>query len=118
MTKKILFAITFILATACNSSTSESKAEETTTSASAPKEAKPDFSNIQFASLKDTSCGMPLSAGVGDTAIVDGKVYGLPLSMEGFGYIYNKDIFAEVGIDPLPKTMFLAPSSDRMLPII
>lgn len=35
---------------------------------------------------------------------LDGKVYGLPLSMEGFGYIYNKDIFAELGIDQLPKT--------------
>lgn len=35
---------------------------------------------------------------------LDGKVYGLPLSMEGFGYIYNKDIFADLGIDPLPKT--------------
>lgn len=39
-----------------------------------------------------------------DPVTLDGKVYGLPLSMEGFGYIYNKDIFAEVGIDPLPKT--------------
>jgi len=39
-----------------------------------------------------------------DPVTLDGKVYGLPLSMEGFGYIYNKDIFADLGIDTLPKT--------------
>lgn len=35
-----------------------------------------DFSGVQFASQKDTICGMPLTAGVSDTAVVDGKVYG------------------------------------------
>ena len=29
-----------------------------------------------FASLNDTTCGMPLSAGIADTATVDGKLYG------------------------------------------
>jgi len=38
--------------------------------------AKKDFSKIQFASKLDYSCFMPLTAGVGDTAIIDGKVYG------------------------------------------
>lgn len=35
-----------------------------------------DFSNVQFAINKDSICGMPLTAGISDTAIVDGKIYG------------------------------------------
>lgn len=34
----------------------------------------------------------------------DGKVYGMPMNLEGFGYIYNKDLFAQAGITDLPKT--------------
>lgn len=34
------------------------------------------FANIQFASKKDTSCGMPLSAGVEDTVHLKNKIYG------------------------------------------
>ncbi len=36
----------------------------------------PDFSKVQFASNKDLSCGMPLRAGIKDTAHYKGKVYG------------------------------------------
>ncbi|WP_338788168.1 ABC transporter substrate-binding protein [Metabacillus sp. FJAT-53654] len=35
----------------------------------------------------------------------DGKLYGMPLNIEGWGYIYNKDLFAEAGISKLPKTI-------------
>ncbi len=35
---------------------------------------KVDLKN--FASPNDTTCGMPLSAGIADTATVDGKLYG------------------------------------------
>ena len=35
-----------------------------------------DFSAIHFASKKDTSCGMPLSAGLEDTVQMNNKVYG------------------------------------------
>lgn len=34
------------------------------------------FPNIAFASKKDLSCGMPLSAGVEDTAHYKGAIYG------------------------------------------
>ncbi|MGF7045654.1 raffinose/stachyose/melibiose transport system substrate-binding protein [Paenibacillus sp. DS2015] len=34
----------------------------------------------------------------------DGKVYGMPMNLEGYGYIYNKDLFAKVGITETPKT--------------
>jgi YHS domain-containing protein len=38
--------------------------------------AQPDFSKINFAVAKDLSCGMPLRAGINDTAHYKGKIYG------------------------------------------
>ncbi|MEP6951487.1 MAG: hypothetical protein ABI863_19510 [Ginsengibacter sp.] len=38
-------------------------------------EEKP-FANIQFASKFDTSCGMPLAAGIEDTLHLNDKIYG------------------------------------------
>ena len=35
----------------------------------------------------------------------DGKLYGQPLNLEGYGYIYNKDLFAQAGITELPRTI-------------
>ncbi|MFP4204692.1 MAG: ABC transporter substrate-binding protein [Spirochaetaceae bacterium] len=35
---------------------------------------------------------------------IDGAQYGAPVNFEGYGYIYNKDIFDEVGIEELPTT--------------
>jgi len=54
--------------------------------------------------LSDQPWVEDIAPAAADPVTLDGKVYGLPLSMEGFGYIYNKDIFADLGIDPLPKT--------------
>ncbi|WP_438351323.1 ABC transporter substrate-binding protein [Paenibacillus sp. FA6] len=34
----------------------------------------------------------------------DGKVYGMPMNLEGYGYVYNKDLFAQAGITETPKT--------------
>lgn len=34
-----------------------------------------------------------------------GKVYGLPLAMEGWGFIYNKDLFRKAGIEGKPVTL-------------
>ncbi len=36
----------------------------------------PDYSQLTFASKIDTICGMPIKAGVLDTAMVDGNIYG------------------------------------------
>ncbi|MFS0724841.1 ABC transporter substrate-binding protein [Paenibacillus sp. 1P07SE] len=44
---------------------------------------------------------VPLAA---EAITKDDKVYGLPLNLEGFGYIYNKDIFEQVGIESPPMT--------------
>jgi len=35
----------------------------------------------------------------------DGKLYGQPLGLEGYGFIYNKDLFEQAGITQLPKTL-------------
>lgn len=35
----------------------------------------------------------------------DGKVYGMPMNLEGWGFIYNKDLFEQAGITELPKTI-------------
>ncbi|MFW6362131.1 MAG: ABC transporter substrate-binding protein, partial [Spirochaetota bacterium] len=35
---------------------------------------------------------------------IDGKQMGMPVNLEGYGYIYNKDIFEEAGITKTPGT--------------
>ncbi|NRD77922.1 carbohydrate ABC transporter substrate-binding protein [Bacillus sp. BRMEA1] len=35
---------------------------------------------------------------------IDGKVYGQPVNLEGYGFIYNKALFKRAGITELPKT--------------
>ncbi len=35
----------------------------------------------------------------------DGKLYGQPLNLEGYGFLYNKDLFAKAGITDTPKTL-------------
>lgn len=35
----------------------------------------------------------------------DGKLYGQPMNLEGYGFIYNKELFEKAGIDQLPTTL-------------
>ncbi|QQZ63393.1 carbohydrate ABC transporter substrate-binding protein [Paenibacillus sonchi] len=35
----------------------------------------------------------------------DGKTFGMPMNLEGIGYVYNKDLFAKAGITETPKTI-------------
>ncbi|TXC89856.1 carbohydrate ABC transporter substrate-binding protein [Metabacillus litoralis] len=35
----------------------------------------------------------------------DGKLYGMPVNLEGYGFIYNKDLFEKAGITEAPKTV-------------
>jgi raffinose/stachyose/melibiose transport system substrate-binding protein len=35
----------------------------------------------------------------------NGKLYGQPLNLEGYGFLYNKDLFAQAGITETPKTI-------------
>lgn len=43
--------------------------------------------------------------GAGEAATIDGQLLGMPVGIEGYGYIYNKDIFEQAGITELPKTL-------------
>jgi len=36
---------------------------------------------------------------------LDGKVYGMPLALEGWGFIYNKALFRQAGVAEPPKTL-------------
>jgi raffinose/stachyose/melibiose transport system substrate-binding protein len=36
---------------------------------------------------------------------MDGKIYGMPINLEGYGFIYNKDLFAKAEIETLPVTL-------------
>lgn len=49
---------------------------------------KKDYANVVFATKKDTTCGMPLTAGIGDTLHWNNKVY-------GFCSTKCKDVFVE-----------------------
>jgi raffinose/stachyose/melibiose transport system substrate-binding protein len=48
--------------------------------------------------------GNPLAAlaaeGTLDTATIDGKIVGIPSTVEAFGLLYNKDVLDEAGVDP------------------
>ncbi|TDL31017.1 carbohydrate ABC transporter substrate-binding protein [Jeotgalibacillus sp. S-D1] len=36
---------------------------------------------------------------------IDQKIYGMPVNLEGYGFIYNKDLFSKAGIDEPPATL-------------
>jgi len=50
--------------------------------------------------LGDTAAAKSAADGVLVGATRDGKVYGLPYCIEGYGFIYNKEIFKKAGINP------------------
>lgn len=50
-----------------------------------------------------------------ESAYNDGRLMGLPTSIEGYGYIYNKDLFAEAGIDKVPETFSELEAAAEML---
>jgi raffinose/stachyose/melibiose transport system substrate-binding protein len=41
------------------------------------------------------------AAGTLDTATIDGKIVGIPSTVEAFGLLYNKAVLDEAGVDPL-----------------
>ena len=41
-----------------------------------------------------------------DAVTIDGKVYGIPVSVEGYGLVYNKEIFKDAGIDASTLTSY------------
>ena len=76
-----LMLATTVFFTACNEETRNQNAmeEQHKHESHNPMEGSGDkdaFSHIEFASAYDTICGMPLKAGIADTLLVDGKIYG------------------------------------------
>ena len=53
-----------------------------------------------MAPLDSAKAAAKVSKGQADDAMKDGKLYGLPMAIEGFGLIYNKTMFKEANIDP------------------
>lgn len=45
-----------------------------------------------------------LIEGTATSMTKDGKIFGMPLNLEGYGFIYNKDLFEKAGIAEQPKT--------------
>lgn len=59
-----------------------------------------------LADVSDTKAAKTALKGSLDQVTADGKVYGLPFDLEGYGYIYNKSVFKKAGIDPKTLTSF------------
>ncbi|TCZ77397.1 carbohydrate ABC transporter substrate-binding protein [Paenibacillus albiflavus] len=59
----------------------------------------------QLEDVSDQPWVKDLAPGAGAPMTKDGKLYGMPVGLEGYGYIYNKDLFAKAGITELPKTI-------------
>lgn len=54
----------------------------------------------KLADLSDTKAAKDALDGTLTGVTSDGKIYGLPFDLEGYGLIYNKKIFEKAGIDP------------------
>lgn len=52
-----------------------------------------------MAPLDSAKSASKIAKGQADDAMKDGKLYGLPMAIEGFGLIYNKTIFKEAGVN-------------------
>ena len=77
--KRILaFATALLFLVACNNQANETTEHSShampETGAQAADENK--YADVQFALDKDPVCQMPLTAGIADTAVIDGKIYG------------------------------------------
>lgn len=55
--------------------------------------------------LSDQPWIKDMIAGTADGVTKDGKVYGQPQAIEGFGFAYNKALFEKAGITKLPETL-------------
>jgi len=58
----------------------------------------------QAEDLTDEPWVVDLRPGTVDPVTRQGRIYGNPLAIEGYGFLYNKALFRQAGIDPLPTT--------------
>jgi raffinose/stachyose/melibiose transport system substrate-binding protein len=52
-----------------------------------------------MAPIEGSKAEAKIADGLKAGAVVDGKLYGLPTTVEGFGLVYNKTMFKEAGVD-------------------
>jgi YHS domain-containing protein len=81
MKKEILFFVVVIFTAACNNadkntSTQKINISDTSVMAAKLKDSLPAYTAEMLDSKKDHVCGMPVSAGISDTAHYKGKAYG------------------------------------------
>lgn len=62
----------------------------------------------KLADISSTNIAKNVLDGLLTGVTVDGKVFGLPYNIEGYGLIYNKAIFEKAGIDPKSIKSFKA----------
>lgn len=80
--KKMMFVLVVTLfVTACNNTTEKNTtqktiAPDTSVMAAKPTDSLPVYTAAMLDSKKDHVCGMPVSAGIADTAHYKGKAYG------------------------------------------
>lgn len=60
----------------------------------------------KLADFSDTNAAKNALEGTLKGVTVDGKVYGVPYNVEGYGLIFNKQIFQKAGIDPASINSF------------
>jgi YHS domain-containing protein len=73
--KKIISLVIIAAAFSCNQANKVVPEKKMETMA-VKDSAKNNLAGLAYASTKDLSCGMPISAGISDTATYKGKLYG------------------------------------------
>lgn len=68
--------ITLVVIAACNINKKEEKTAQSVMPRKKVDTTTAKFQHLNFASKKDTICGMPLRLGIEDTLILNGKIYG------------------------------------------
>jgi len=58
------------------------------------------------ADLSNTKAAKAAQPGTLDAVKTDGKTVGLPFNVEGYGFVYNKKVFREAGIDATSLTTY------------
>lgn len=59
----------------------------------------------KLADLSDEPWVNNLAAGTATGMTKEGKLYGMPMNVEGYSFLYNVDLFAKAGITTLPTTV-------------
>jgi len=90
MKKTLIIAITFA-AISCNQPKQAPAASNAVAMPEKDSAVNSNLAKLEFASKNDLSCGMPLSAGLSDTATYKGKLYGFCSAECKADFVKNAD---------------------------